>query len=173
VRPLRALGPEINTFAMVPPVALSHLHNDPEEPMPILSDHRLLRELPGEAVDAFVEASPTLRCWVAEIRHLGGALAVAAPGHGALAAIDAPYLLFGCGVAAGPEMIAALETVLPAFTAAMAPWDSGRRYLNFEERTPGSRAFFDEATYRRLARIKAQVDALDVFVSNHPVTSGP
>ena len=43
VQALRDLGPEIDTFDMVAPVALSRLHNDPEEPVPVLSEHRLLQ----------------------------------------------------------------------------------------------------------------------------------
>jgi FAD/FMN-containing dehydrogenase len=172
VQALRDLGPEIDTFDMVPPVALSRLHNDPEEPMPGLSEHRLLGPLPAEAIDTFVaaagpdSASPLL---LAEIRHLGGALGVAKPGHGAIAKLDAAYLLFGAGLAATPELVAALRAGLPAFNAAMAPWDSGRGYLNFEETPVDSRAFYDEVTHRRLARVKAHVDPRDMFRSNHPI----
>ena len=38
--PLRALGPEMDTFAAIPPVGLSYIHMDPEEPMPGISDSR-------------------------------------------------------------------------------------------------------------------------------------
>jgi FAD/FMN-containing dehydrogenase len=171
VQALRDLEPEIDTFDMVPPVALSRLHNDPEQPMPGLTDHRLLRELPAEAVDAFLAAagpdsgSPLL---LAEIRHLGGALGVAKPGNGALAKLDAGYLLFGAGIAI-PELVPALRAALPAFKAALAPWDAGRGYFNFEEHPVDSRLFYDDLTHRRLARIKAQVDPADMFRSNHRI----
>jgi FAD/FMN-containing dehydrogenase len=172
VQALRNLGPEIDTFDMVPPVALSRLHNDPEAPVPVLTDHRLLSELPADAIDAFVAAagpdsgSPLL---MAELRHLGGALAVAKPGHGAQPTLEAAYLAFAGGLAASPEMVAGLRAALPLFKDAMAPWDAGRGYLNFEENTVDSRAFYDEVTYRHLARIKAEVDPADVFRSNHPI----
>jgi len=174
MKALRDLEPEIDTFAMVPPAALSRLHNDPEEPMPVLTAHRMLRDLPAEAVDAFVAVagpgveSPLL---MAEIRHLGGAMGVAKPGNGALARLDGDYLLFGGGLAAGPEMIAALHAALPAFSDALAQWDAGHGYLNFEERDVDSRDFYDEVTYRRLARIKAAVDPTDVFKANHEIKS--
>jgi hypothetical protein len=172
VRALRDLEPEIDTFDIVAPVALSRLHNDPEEPMPGMSEHRLLAELPAEAVDAFVAAagpgsgSPLL---LAEIRHLGGALGAARPGNGALARLDAGYLAFGLGLPMSPELAAALAGALPRFKAAMAPWDAGRGYLNFEETTVDSRSFYDEVTHRRLARVKAQVDPRSMFRSNHPI----
>ena len=171
VQALRDLEPEIDTFDMVAPVALSRLHNDPEEPMPALTDHRLLRELPAEAIDTFVaQAGPGSgsAMLMAEIRHLGGALGVAKPGNGALAKLDAGYLLFGGGLAI-PELIPALQASLPAFKAAFEPWDAGTGYLNFEENPTDSRSFYDELTHRRLARIKTQVDPSDVFRSNHPI----
>jgi FAD/FMN-containing dehydrogenase len=171
MRPLRELGPEIDTLATVAPAALSYIHNDPEEPMPGLSTHRLLGRLPAEAIDAFVAAvgpesdSPLL---IAELRHLGGALATSAPGHGALGRLEGEYALFGAGLAATPEMIAALEASLPAFADAMAPWDAGRRYLNFEENTVEPGRFFDDVTHRRLLRIRERVGG-GMLVSNHPV----
>ena len=52
---------------------------------------------------------------------------------------------------------------------ALAPWDAGRSYLNFAERsTPGQR-LFGSATYARLRRVKAVYDPQDVIRSNHPV----
>ena len=172
VQALRDLEPEIDTFDMVAPVALSRLHQDPEEPMPALTEHRLLADLPPEAVDAFVavagpDSGSTLM--MAEVRHLGGALREVRPGHGALATLEAGYLFFGGGLAATPEMVAGLEAELPPFKAAMAEWDAGRGYLNFQETAVDSRAFYDEVTHRHLRRIKAEVDPGDVFVSNHPI----
>jgi hypothetical protein len=157
---------------MVAPVALSRLHNDPEQPVPGMSEHRLLAELPAEAVDAFVAvAGPGSgsAMLAAEIRHLGGALGVAKPGHGAVAKLDAAYLMFGVGIAGSPAMIAGLEATLPRFKAALAPWDAGRGYLNFEETAADSRSFYDDITHQRLRRIKAQVDPRDMFRSNHPI----
>jgi FAD/FMN-containing dehydrogenase len=172
VQKLRDLEPEIDTFDMVPPVALSRLHGDPEEPMPALTEHRLLRDLPADAIDAFVavagpESGSTLM--IAEIRHLGGALAAIEPGHGALASLEAGYLVFGGGLAATPEMVAGLQAALPRFKDAMADWDAGRSYLNFEERAADSGSFYDEVTHRHLRRIKGQVDPGDIFMSNHPI----
>jgi hypothetical protein len=172
VAALRELGPEIDTFDMVPPVVLSRIHGDPEEPFPLLSEHRLLRDLPAEALDALLavagpESGSTLL--MAEIRHLGGALGRVEPGHGALGKLDGGYLLFGGGPAFTPEMVAGLQAQLPRFKAAMADWDAGAGYLNFEESTADSRSFYDEVTHRRLSHIKARVDADDLFRSNHPI----
>jgi FAD/FMN-containing dehydrogenase len=169
---LRALEPDIDTFDMVAPVALSRLHNDPEDPVPAMADHRLLSELPAEAIDAFVAAAGPgsgSALLVAEIRHLGGALGVTQPGSGALSRIEAAYLAFGVGIAGSPEMIAGLEATLPRLQAALAPWDADRGYFNFEENKTDSRSFYDELTYRRLQRVRAQVDPREMFRANHVI----
>src|SRR6476661_6729776 len=54
LRPLRDLGPELDTFAAVPPAALGHLHMDPEDPVPFAIDGQLLDDLPPAAIDAVV-----------------------------------------------------------------------------------------------------------------------
>src|SRR5688500_3742780 len=54
--PLRALGPEMDTVATIPPTLLHTLHNDPPQPVPGRGDGGLLRELPAAAVDAFLAA---------------------------------------------------------------------------------------------------------------------
>ena len=55
IAPLRALGPEMDTFAMVPAPALVRLHQDPEEPMPYVSDTAL--------VDDAARRRRSRRCW--------------------------------------------------------------------------------------------------------------
>ena len=56
IRPLRELGPELNTFATIPMPALSHLHMDPEHPVPGAGDGMMLADLPTEAIDRLIEA---------------------------------------------------------------------------------------------------------------------
>ena len=51
---LRALGPEIDTWAMSAPDVLSRIHMDPEEPMPYASAGAMLGELDDAALDAIV-----------------------------------------------------------------------------------------------------------------------
>ena len=139
IRPLRELGPEMNTFATIPMPALSHLHMDPEHPVPGAGDGMMLSDLPTEALDRLIEAAGAeseSSLLSVEIRHLGGAIAEAKPEHGALAAFDAPFVLFAVGVAATPEMKTTVETHLEVVQKALAPWDAGRAYLNFAERNP-------------------------------------
>jgi hypothetical protein len=46
--PLRALGPEIDTFAIVPPAEIAELHMDPQSPVPYVADGQMLGDLEGE-----------------------------------------------------------------------------------------------------------------------------
>jgi Berberine and berberine like len=173
LRPLRALRPEIDTFAAVPPLALSHLHMDPDGPVPGgVGQHRLLVDLPAEAVDALVETagpgsgSPLHSI---ELRQLGGAVARPAPGAGALATLDAAFMLFGAGIPDGPSAAAAMEARLGTLFERLRPWDSGRLYANFAKGPADPRAFFPADTYRRLQRVKADVDPDDLFLAIHPI----
>jgi len=167
--PLRALEPEMDTFAMLAPVGLSFIHMDPEEPMPALSDAGLLDELTAEAVDAFLAVngpgtdSPVI---LNEIRHLGGALR---RGTGPSRGLQAGYATFFAGMPVVPELVPVIEAQLALTEAAMAPHHSGRRYLNFAERATDPAAFYGEDVLERLRQIKAEVDPSDVFRSNHPI----
>ncbi|MGP3921485.1 BBE domain-containing protein [Nonomuraea sp. 10N515B] len=174
--PLRALAPGLDTFAMVPPAALSRLHLDPEQPVPVISDHRLFGELPPAGIDALVQtAGPGSgsRLVTVELRQLGAALARPAPGAGALTSIDATFALIAGGIADRPETGAAVAEDLERLTGAMRPWDTGRRYLNFAEGPAETSALFPPETYQRLRRVKAQADPGDVIRSNHPIPPTP
>jgi FAD/FMN-containing dehydrogenase len=171
MRPLRELGPEIDTFAKTPTTGLGSLHMDPQHPVPASGDGQLLAELPPEAVAALVEragaesGSPLLSV---EIRNLGGALGRSAPEHGVTDRIDAGFALFTVGIAATPEMAAAVEASTDAVLTALAPWEAKRGFLNFSERRTDGNKLFGPA-YERLRSVKATYDPDDVFRSNHPV----
>jgi FAD/FMN-containing dehydrogenase len=168
---LRAMHPEMDTFAMIPPAGLSYIHMDPEDPMPGHSDSRLLDELPAEAVDAFVDlASAPGAVMMYEVRHLGGALG--RRGTGALGMFRGGYLTFAAGMAMDAEMKAAVEAALVPLMEAMAPYGSDAAYLNFAERKTDPRAFYGELNYARLKRVKAQYDPSNVFRANHEIVAG-
>jgi FAD/FMN-containing dehydrogenase len=168
--PLRALGPEMDTFDSIPPVGLSYIHMDPEDPIPGMSDSALLDGLPEEAVDAIVEVagpgsgSPLV---MFELRHLGGALGRYA--GGALARFEGEYLYFAGGAPMDPGVTAALEGHFALVGAALAPYTSGRQYLNFADRPHDPAAFFGTETYERLRRVKKAVDPLELFRGNHQI----
>jgi FAD/FMN-containing dehydrogenase len=172
LRPLRELGPAMDTFATIPVEELRELHMDPPQPVPAIGDGMLLADLPDEGIEALVAAagaesgSPLLSV---EVRHLGGALGRKGPGAGALASIEAGFVMFAVGLTMTPEMGSAVKAHVEHVQATLSRWDAGRDYLNFTERRERGERLFGAATYRRLQAVKAQVDPDDLFRSNHPV----
>ena len=170
--PLRTLGPVNDTITTVPMPALSHLHMDPEQPVPATADGMLIDRLPGEAIGAFVNAAgpgaafPLLS---AELRHLGGEFARPRPGNGALACIEAQYVLFAASMIPVPELVAPVTAQLETVKNALAPWAARQMYLNFAETRHPAAPFWGEQAYQRLRRIKANVDPDDIIRSNHPI----
>ena len=170
--PLRALGPEMDTFAPIPPVGLSRIHMDPEEPMPGMSDSMVLDGLTAENVDALVDAAGPgsgSALMLVELRHLGGALSRYA--GGALSRLDGEYLYFAGGAPMSPALIAALEASMALVAGALAPASSGRQYLNFADRPTDPAAFYGEAVHNRLRGVKAEVDPLELFRGNHQIAA--
>lgn len=170
--PLRALGPALDTFAMVPPVGIAELHMDPPTPLPYVGDGQLLGSLPDAAIDAFVTAAgPTSGSPLvsAEIRHLGGALTRSAPDHGVLDTLDASFMTFGVGIVVDEAGHRANRSQLGVIAAALAPYDNGRQYLNFTEAETDPARFYTADAYARLREVRAAVDPGEVFRSNHPI----
>jgi FAD/FMN-containing dehydrogenase len=172
LEPLRALGPALDTFAMVPPAGIAELHMDPPHPVPGVTGSKLLGELPAAAIDELLqvagpESGSTLLS--VELRQLGGALARSAPEHGAIDTLAGKYAYFGAGIAAAPPMAAANTAQLERVAGALAPYGAGREYSNFTESSGGADRFFAEETLARLRAVRAEVDPDRVFQANHEV----
>jgi len=171
--PLRALQPELDTWASTSAAALSHVHMDPEEPVPYLSEMAMAGELDDDALAAFAATlEPGSPLLFGEIRHLGGALSRVAPGAGATGSLDGEYLLFAVGLLMAPEAGETVRAGLAGFEAAMAPYANGAGYLNFVERPTDPATFFDAESYARLRSIRAAVDPEGRMVGNHPIPAG-
>jgi FAD binding domain len=171
--PLRALGPVNDTIAVVPVPALSHLHMDPEQPVPGAADGMLVDRLPAEAVDAFVEAAgpgAAFPLLTVELRHLGGELARCQPGSGALPSLDAGYALSAAGMTPVPDLMAPVTAQIGAIKNAMAPWGARRHFLNFAHTPSDGATFWGESASQRLREIKSAMDPNDMIRSNHPVS---
>ena len=170
--PLRALGPVNDTIRTVPVPALSHIHMDPEQPVPGAGDGLLLDRVPAEAIDAFTAAAGASAAFPlvsVELRHLGGEMARPRPGSGALSSVDAEYALFAVGMAPAPELMAAVRAQIEVVKDALAPWAARQMYLNFTETRHPAASFWTEQAYHRLRRIKATVDPGDLIRANHPI----
>jgi hypothetical protein len=168
-QPLRDLGPEFDTVAMMPTSDLSLVHMDPDMPLPYSGEGLLLADLPPAAIDATVEAfvgSPLLHV---EFRHLGGALGRESTGRGVLGAIEQPFLAFTFGLGPDEGALAAVEHYVGLLLERLGPWDSGRRYLNFAESRVDPRSIFPVEGYERLRLARARYDPTGLFRANHPV----
>jgi len=168
LRPLRDIGPAMDTFAAVSPSALQDLHMDPPMPVPGAGDGMFLDALPAEAVDAMVATSgPPLLSF--EIRQLGGKLAEPSATNGAVGSIDAEFVMFAVGITPTPEAAAAVDQAVDKAKAALAQWELARTYFNFAERPVAAERLYPTETYRRLRRIRHAYDPGRIFVANHPI----
>jgi FAD/FMN-containing dehydrogenase len=170
--PLRALGgATLDRFETVPAQVLCHINGDPEQPTPAFGDHALLGALDdatAAALAAFAGSDAANALVGVELRHLGGALATAPEGAGALARIDGEFLLFSFGVPIGPATPPAIRAGLDGLLAAVAPARCGS-VLNFADTAVETASAYDAATFERLRAVKAAVDPGDLIRSNRPI----
>jgi FAD/FMN-containing dehydrogenase len=172
MRPIRDLGPTIDTFAMVEPVGLAELHMDPPDPVPYTGAGHMLGKLDAAAIDRFVDvAGPESGSALvsSEIRHLGGELHRAKPGNGALATFDADFLTFGIGMVTDYASYRVHRAAIDAHAEAFAPYDTGREYLNFTEEHTDPARFYTPHVYQRLREVKRSYDPGNLIRANHPI----
>ena len=173
--PLRKLRPVTDTVQMISMPALSHLHMDPEHPVPGVGDGIMLADLPAEAVTRLLGAAGpgTGSPLGVELRHVSGEMKRARPGNGALAAVDAEYALFAAAAAPTPQAVPAIGHQVAAVLSAMSPWAAAQTYLNLTETSRDPATFWTPQAYDRLRRIKAAVDPADLIRANHPIPPAP
>jgi FAD binding domain-containing protein/berberine-like enzyme len=172
LRPLRTLGPEIDTFGVVPARALADLHRDPPAPAPRRAEGWLLDGFDAAVAAAVVEAAAmdgTSPLFSLEVRHLGGALGRPDPNGGVLSRLEAPYALYALGIASSRRAGAAIDERLAHVRNATDPWLSRRRYYNFAERDVDPVSFYAHGDYGRLTAIRERVDPDALFQAKHTI----
>jgi FAD/FMN-containing dehydrogenase len=171
VAPMRELGePIMDTFGQIPAGQLGRIAMDPEQPVPGLGHSRLLRDLPDDAIDAFVGAADPAAgspLTVAELRQLGGALGRRAEN---LAAVDAAFVMVGIGAAMTPEMGQAIGRHLDQLAATMEPWTADGGLFNFVERSADVDEILPADIVARLAEVKRRWDPDGRIRANHEVS---
>jgi len=174
IAPLREVGERyLDTVATIPAADLRWVAGDPPNPVPGQTGGFLLRDLPREALDAYVEVSgpgsgsPLL---FLEVRPLGGALARSSPDHGALDRLDAAATVYGVGMPVPPPVGRAISAHFDRVEEALAPWQSESRLLSFADRSRDAADGFQAETYARLRRAKARYDPDQLILSSHEVT---
>jgi FAD binding domain/Berberine and berberine like len=173
IAPLREIGePMMDTFEQIPATGLTRIAMDPEPPVPGLGHHRVLNELPDEAIDAFYEAagpesdSPLL---LAELRQLGGALARPAENGGALSKLDGEFVMLGIGMLMDPAMKEPIDAQLDKMAETMKPWTAEGGYFNYAERSCDVDAILPPETCERLAHVKRSWDPDNLIRANHSI----
>jgi hypothetical protein len=173
VAPLLEIGePAMSTMTQMPATGLTRIAMDPEPPVPGLGHHRLMKELPDEAIDAFYEAagpesgSPLL---LAEFRHLGGALSRSDEKGGALDKLEGEFTMLGIGMLMDPAMKDPIESQLDRLSDALDPWAAEGGYYNYAERACDVDAILPAETCQRLAQVKRSWDPDNLIRANHSV----
>jgi FAD/FMN-containing dehydrogenase len=113
--PLRDLRAELDTFSLVPPSALGHLHMAPEHPEARLADDGLVGELPAAAIDDLLAvAGPASQSPLAtvELRHASGALET----------LERGYFTHAAGTPVDAASATTIEAQLALVAGALAPY---------------------------------------------------
>jgi FAD/FMN-containing dehydrogenase len=171
LRPIRDLGPAMDTFAMVPPIELGELAMDPPTPLPFKLGGDLTDALSTEAIDGIVYAagpgsgSPLA---MVQLRHLGGALHREEAGAGARATLPGTVSVLALGIVTDDESASAVAATIAAVRDAVAHHRIGQ-YPNFVEEPADARSFFDGATWERLLQVKRAYDPAGLFRGNHRI----
>jgi FAD/FMN-containing dehydrogenase len=172
IEPLRASHQSVlDTFGPVAAADLVRVAGDPEQPVPARGDGFLVREFTEEVVDAVAEliAQDALSpLTVLELRLLGGAMARASDGHGALATLDGAASVFASGAAFNADAAAAIDDRIEHLRARLAPWTAPQALLSASAGGIDPARAFDEATWERLQRVQDAFDPDRLIVSNHP-----
>jgi FAD/FMN-containing dehydrogenase len=171
LRPLRDLGPEIDTFAVQPPSGIAELHMDPRSPVPAASGHVLTTTLDDATLDEIValaganSRSPLVSF---ELRHTGGALARSADDHGARDILPGSLAMFAVGIAFDEAAAAAIEKRVAALLGVLAPYEAGH-YANFVEKGFAFAETFGPERWERLQQVKVDYDPTCTMQANHVI----
>jgi hypothetical protein len=169
--PLRALGPEIDTFAVVPAASLRSLHLEPEGPTPGYATNILLADAPAAAIEALLSAAGPgsgSSLTIAELRHLGGAVGRPSTRDGALRSVDGAFLAIGIGVDADPVTWPTQRADAGRLMGALRPWSTGQLYLAMSDDEGELRSGWPADACARLGAVHAATDPHGLFVQQHP-----
>ncbi|MFC5288321.1 FAD-binding protein [Actinokineospora guangxiensis] len=171
--PLRAVAtPLRDTWRSDGPAAPLFAAEHPVGPARTVGDHLLLDEIGRDGVAEFLRVlgegsgSPLP---VAELHHLGGALAERAPAGGLLDHLDAGFAYTAFGATAD----AASAEHLAVVRRALSPWDVGTTVPSMVASRTQPQGHLDRRRAALAAEVRARVDPDGVFAGDvAPVTPG-
>ena len=160
-------APLMDSFAEMPFSQVATISNDPEDPSAGLSTSVWLRELSDEAIDTLIEYGVTKRgLTLSEVRHVGGAVSHGDERLNAYGNREATLVLQMVAMTPTLEALQAQEQYTDEFKAALAPYLTGRVYINFleaKERQSRIRDAYSPESFRRLTALKAKYDPENRF----------
>ena len=174
LEPFRQLGtPVLDTVRLMPYAEVGTIHHEPADiPVAAFDRNALLGDLDAEAAAALSRhAGPAaLAPFVVELRAFGGALSRPPTVPNAVGSRGASFLLFAA------TLRMADNPARDALFAAMRPWDTGGRYLNFmgveDTSTQVVRSAYRPEDFARLAELKARYDPANIFRINFNIGGG-
>jgi len=170
--PLRALGPEVDSFSRIPASGLPLMHMDPPQPTPAVSDSCVLGNLTDGAIDAFLGYlgdGTRSGLMFGELRQLGGAFARHPDDGGAVSGVDGAYALYALAIAPTPDAASRGLAASAALIEVMRPWEQPNScLLTFAEGTTHGEDAYGTACARLLS-IADRVDPEGTFVAGHSI----
>ncbi|MEO3889914.1 FAD-binding oxidoreductase [Nonomuraea sp. B5E05] len=176
VEPLRALGPEKNTCAALPYTQITEIYQDPKNPVSAHLRSALLHELDDEAVRELVSfidpSNPAGPFPGIELRHLGGTLN-RPPGRPHAVSTQGAAFHLWLRMPAPAERAEVARTAADEVLERLGRWDTGAMLPGFlfdhDSAPERVRRAYTEASYQRLAALKATYDPNQLFRINHNI----
>jgi FAD binding domain len=174
---IRAVGtPVLDTVADMPFREYATIHGDPTEPVTAAGRGALLGDLAGGGVDAILAVAGPDQDFpvsVTEVRHLGGALGRAPRLPNAVGHRDARFSLLGGMLLADPTQARAGYEQIDLLLRATLPWHHGGALLNMlsdaDHGVSDVRRAYEPLAYAKLAAVKSDRDATNMFRVNHNI----
>jgi hypothetical protein len=167
--PLRALTPEIDTFATMAAPELGMIHMDPPEPVPADLEGWLVDRFDADVIASVVANSgPGSPLLGVQVRHLGGALSRPGPLPAALDSVDAGFAIYGVGVVPEPAAATAVRRALTQLGLALRPAASKRGFMNFAEQASAN-TLFPSDVVSRMTQVRTAYDLDRRFMAAHNV----
>lgn len=171
LQPLRALAPEMDTFATVDPLDVTTIHMDPVDPTPAVGAGTTLRELSPETIEAYLAAvGPGVETpvFIAELRQAGGALS--RPVDAALSHVEGSHVGMFLAIAPTPELHMVGGRATQEVADVLAPWSTGRAFLNLTDRPVDPSRAFTAESWTRLLAVRGRLDPHGTLVAGHRIT---
>jgi FAD/FMN-containing dehydrogenase len=168
--PLREAAPLLaDTVQPLSSVQFELIHNDPVDPAPFSEETSMLAELTPEVQQTLLEKigpDSGSGLHIVELRHVGGALARTAATGRSVSAEDAAYVLWAVSIGMPDDNAAGIAEARSVIER-MSAWSTGSRYLNFTPDDGHPETAFSTEDWDRMRQVKAKVDPLDRFPSDH------